>query len=93
MPANGGQGRPDLSNTAYLIDALKATGNDANPEAIKNALVFVNRCQNLESGHNDTPFANKINNGGFYHTPIPSQVSSCADRTTATVCRVHAHYL
>ncbi len=69
----GGQGRPDLSNTAYLIDALKATGNDADSEAIKNALVFVNRCQNLESGHNDTPFANKINDGGFYYTPIPGR--------------------
>jgi squalene-hopene/tetraprenyl-beta-curcumene cyclase len=69
----GGQGRPDLSNTAYLIDALKATGNDADSEAIKTALVFVNRCQNLESGHNDTPFANKINDGGFYYTPIPGR--------------------
>jgi squalene-hopene/tetraprenyl-beta-curcumene cyclase len=69
----GGQGRPDLSNTAYLIDALKATGNDADSEAIKNALVFVNRCQNLESGFNDTPFANKINDGGFYYTPLPGR--------------------
>jgi squalene-hopene/tetraprenyl-beta-curcumene cyclase len=54
----GGQGRPDLSNTAYLIDALKSTGNGADSEAIKNALVFVSRCQNLESPHNATPFAN-----------------------------------
>jgi squalene-hopene/tetraprenyl-beta-curcumene cyclase len=69
----GGQGRPDLSNTAYLIDALKATGNGPESEAIKNALTFVSRCQNLESGYNDTPFANKINDGGFYYTPIPGR--------------------
>jgi squalene-hopene/tetraprenyl-beta-curcumene cyclase len=69
----GGQGRPDLSNTAYLIDALKATGNGPETEAVKNALIFVNRCQNLESGYNDTPFANKINDGGFYYTPIPGR--------------------
>jgi squalene-hopene/tetraprenyl-beta-curcumene cyclase len=69
----GGQGRPDLSNTAYLIDALKATGNGPESEAIKNALVFVSRCQNLESGYNDTPFANKINDGGFYYAPIPGR--------------------
>lgn len=51
----------------------KATGNDADSEAIKNALVFVNRCQNLESGFNDTPFANKINDGGSYYTPRPGR--------------------
>jgi squalene-hopene/tetraprenyl-beta-curcumene cyclase len=69
----GGQGRPDLSNTAYLIDALKATGNGPESEAIKNALVFVSRCQNLESPHNTTPFAAKINDGGFYYTPVPGR--------------------
>ena len=67
----GGQGRPDLSNTAYLIDALKSTGNGPDSDAIKNALLFVSRCQNLESPHNTTPFAAKINDGGFYYTPIP----------------------
>jgi squalene-hopene/tetraprenyl-beta-curcumene cyclase len=69
----GGQGRPDLSNTAYLIDALKSTGNGPESEAIKNALIFVSRCQNLESPHNTTPFAAKINDGGFYYTPIPGR--------------------
>jgi len=69
----GGQGRPDLSNTAYLIDALKATGNGPDSEAMKNALVFVSRCQNLASEHNTTPFAGKINDGGFYYTPFPGR--------------------
>jgi squalene-hopene/tetraprenyl-beta-curcumene cyclase len=69
----GGQGRPDLSNTAYLIDALKSTGNSPDTEAIKNALTFVSRCQNLESEHNTTPFASKINDGGFYYSPIPGR--------------------
>jgi squalene-hopene/tetraprenyl-beta-curcumene cyclase len=69
----GGQGRPDLSNTAYLIDALKSTGNGADSEAIQNALVFVSRCQNLYSEHNRTPFADKINDGGFYYTPVPGR--------------------
>ena len=31
------------------------------------ALVFVSRCQNLESEHNTTAFAAKINDGGFYY--------------------------
>jgi hypothetical protein len=61
--------RPDLSNTSFLVDALKATGNDANSEALQRALSFVSRCQNLESPHNTTPFSAKVNDGGFYYTP------------------------
>ncbi|TXT25556.1 MAG: squalene-hopene cyclase [Planctomycetota bacterium] len=36
---------------------------------MKNALVFVSRCQNLESEFNTTEFATKVNDGGFYYTP------------------------
>jgi squalene-hopene/tetraprenyl-beta-curcumene cyclase len=32
-------------------------------------LVFVSRCQNLESENNTTPFAAKNPDGGFYYTP------------------------
>jgi len=66
----GGESRPDLSNTAFLIDALKSTGAGADDEAIQQALAFVSRCQNLDSEHNTTPFAGKVNDGGFYYTPI-----------------------
>jgi squalene-hopene/tetraprenyl-beta-curcumene cyclase len=65
----GGKKRPDLSNTQFFIDALQATGNDANSDAIKKALVFVSRCQNLETENNATPFAAKNPDGGFYYTP------------------------
>lgn len=67
----GGDSRPDLSNTAFLVDAIKARGADADDEAIQKALAFVSRCQNLESEHNTTPFAAKINDGGFYYTCVP----------------------
>lgn len=60
--------RPDLSNTSFLIDALKACGNGPEDEAIQKALIFVSRCQNLETEHNTTPFATKIRDGGFYYT-------------------------
>lgn len=65
----GGKKRPDLSNTQFFIDALKATGNGPDSEAMQRALQFVSRCQNLESGHNTTPFAAKNPDGGFYYTP------------------------
>ena len=64
----GGKSRPDLSNTAFLVDALKSCGAAADDPAIQKALVFASRCQNLESEHNTTPFASKINDGGFYYT-------------------------
>jgi squalene-hopene/tetraprenyl-beta-curcumene cyclase len=66
----GGPGRPDLSNTAFFIDALKSLGAGGDDQAIQNALTFVNRCQNLESEHNSTEYANKINDGGFYYSPL-----------------------
>jgi squalene-hopene/tetraprenyl-beta-curcumene cyclase len=73
-PNYGGAGygrskRPDLSNTSFLLDALKSAGAGPDDEAVQKALVFVSRCQNLESEFNTTPFAAKVNDGGFYYTP------------------------
>ena len=75
--------RPDLSNTSFLVDALRAAGNASNSEAMQRALVFVSRCQNLEGAHNTTPFAAKINDGGFYYTPAAGGTSQAGtDETT-----------
>ena len=64
----GKNSRPDLSNTVFMIEALKDTGLPADDEAYKKALVFVSRCQNLKSEANDQPWAGKINDGGFIYT-------------------------
>ena len=79
-PNYGGAGygrseRPDLSNTSFLIDALKAAGNSPQDEAMQRALIFVSRCQNLESPHNTTKFAAKNPDGGFYYTPAAGGTS------------------
>jgi len=73
-PAWGGGGygshqRPDLSNTQYLVEALKKAGVKEDDEAMKNIRVFVSRTQNLETSANDTKFSGLINDGGFYYTP------------------------
>ncbi|MCC7473987.1 MAG: terpene cyclase/mutase family protein [Pirellulales bacterium] len=64
----GSHERPDLSNTSFLIEALKAVGRGDEDPAIQKALIFVSRCQNLESPSNTTAFAGKVNDGGFYYT-------------------------
>ena len=71
----GSKSRPDLSNTQFLLEALKASGAGADDPAIQKALVFVSRCQNLETEHNRTPFAAKVNDGGFYYTPAAGGAS------------------
>lgn len=74
-PKFGGAGygrtgdRPDLSNTVFFLDALKAAGAKSDDPAVQKALVFLSRCQNLETEHNTTKFSSLVNDGGFYYTP------------------------
>ncbi|MDR0390580.1 MAG: terpene cyclase/mutase family protein [Planctomycetaceae bacterium] len=76
----GGDTRPDLSNTQFFLDALKATGKNSDDPAIQKALIFVSRNQNLESEHNKLPFAAKNPDGGFIYT---STTGSSSAGTTA----------
>jgi squalene-hopene/tetraprenyl-beta-curcumene cyclase len=83
--AYGGAGyglskRPDLSNTGFLVEALRAAGTGPDDEAMKKALVFISRCQNLESEYNTTEFAAKNPDGGFYYT-VAAGGSSMAGKT------------
>ncbi len=74
-----GKGRPDLSNTHFLVEALQAAGVPKDDPAMKRAVIFVSRCQNLPSEHNDLPFAKKVaedDKGGFIYTPIGGGQSS-----------------
>jgi len=60
--------RPDLSNTQMFLDALQAAGVPKDDPALKKALIFVSRCQNLKGEHNDQPWAGKINDGSFIYS-------------------------
>ena len=66
----GNDGRADLSNTEFLIEALRITSKGADDQAIQKAIVFVSRCQNLESEHNESPKVPKNPDGGFYYTAV-----------------------
>ncbi len=72
--------RPDLSNTSFLMDALKACGRGPEDEAMKKAMIFVSRCQNLETEYNTTPFPAKNPDGGFYYT-CAAEGGSAAGKT------------
>lgn len=65
----GKKSRPDLSNTQFMVEALRTVGTSENDPAIQRALAFVSRTQNLPGPHNTAPFAEKNPDGGFYYTP------------------------
>lgn len=71
----GSHQRPDLSNTQFFLEALKTAGLKEDDPAIQKALTFVSRAQNLETQYNTTPFAAKVNDGGFYYTPAAGGTS------------------
>jgi squalene-hopene/tetraprenyl-beta-curcumene cyclase len=72
--------RPDLSNTQTFLDALKAAGVSKDDPAVKNALVFVNRCQNIKGETNDRPWAKLIDDGSFIYTPATGGATKVVDQ-------------
>ena len=62
----GAQGRPDLSNAAIAVEALKDGGLDEKDPAYQNAIKFVTRMQNL-SETNPSDWA--TDDGGFIYSP------------------------
>jgi squalene-hopene/tetraprenyl-beta-curcumene cyclase len=68
------KGRADLSNSGFSVEALLAAGLSKDDPAVKNALKFISRCQNLPGEKNDQPFAKKAmpdDKGGFTYDPTP----------------------
>jgi hypothetical protein len=67
-----GKERPDLSNTQYFIDALIDAGIPKDDPAIKRALIFVSKCQNLPGEANKAEWAKNASaddKGGFIYNP------------------------
>jgi squalene-hopene/tetraprenyl-beta-curcumene cyclase len=60
--------RPDLSNTAFFLEALKTAGVSKDDPSFKKAAVFVSRCQNFASEANKAAWAAKTNDGSFIYT-------------------------
>jgi len=79
------KGRPDLSNTHFMVEALLAAGVSKDDPSIKKALTFISRSQNLQSEFNDQPFATKTSDddkGGFVYN-LSDQDNEKSDKRTA----------
>ena len=79
-----GKGRPDLSNTQFFVEALLASGATKDDPAVKKALTFISRSQNLPGEFNDQPFAAKATEdeqGGFVYNPT-DQANAKSDKRT-----------
>lgn len=62
----GKHGRPDISNTGFMLEALYDSGYDCESPTFQRAMVFMSRLQGAET--NDL-FADQIvNNGGFIYS-------------------------
>ncbi len=62
----GDRGRPDLSNTQTMLDALYEAGVSPDDPAVQRTLAFVSRAQNLRAT-NSASWAG--DDGGFVYTP------------------------
>lgn len=77
--------RPDLSNTQFFLDALTAAGASKSDPAFRKALVFVSRCQNFKSEHNDQPWAGTINDGSFIYSAAGGGSTRTTDEPGSTL--------
>ena len=89
----GGQGygkhkRPDASNTSFFLDALKEAQPEGNSKAIRNAVVFMSRCQNLPSQYNDAEFARVVGDddlGGMVYSAVGTGESKAENKPDTPV--------
>lgn len=76
--------RPDTSNTGFFVEALMAAGVGKDDPAMKNAIAFLSRAQNLPGEFNDQPFAQKVtenDKGGFVYNPFDQSAEKSDKRT------------
>jgi len=70
----GKNNRPDMSNTQFCLDALKAAGIAKDSDVWARAVVFVSRSQD-RSESNDKAFAGQDDGGGVY-SPVETKAET-----------------
>jgi squalene-hopene/tetraprenyl-beta-curcumene cyclase len=66
----GRHGRPDLSNLAVFLQAMRDAGVSSEDPAFKDALVFLRRVQ-MHGDLNEMPYAKGSEQGGFVYATTP----------------------
>jgi hypothetical protein len=69
----GARGGPDMSNTHFFVEALLAGGASRDDPAVKKALAFLGRSQNLPGEFNDQEYVKAVadeDRGGFVYNPL-----------------------
>jgi squalene-hopene/tetraprenyl-beta-curcumene cyclase len=77
--------RPDTSNSHFTVEALLAAGLSKDDPAIKDAILFLSKCQNLPGEANKLEYAKKTtpdDKGGFIYNPFDAG-SKKSDRVTS----------
>ncbi len=75
----GKWGRPDLSNTQMMLDALHDAQVSADDPAVQRALVFLTRTQNLPATNSVAWVEAGSKDGGFIYTPANGGESFASD--------------
>lgn len=75
----GGGGRPDMSNTQMMLDALYEAGLSPDEPAFQRALLFASRTQNLKAANKSDWAAAGANDGGFIYSPANGGESMASD--------------
>lgn len=81
-----GKGRPDLSNAHFFVEAMIAAGVPKDDPALRDAIVFLSRCQNLPGEVQKLPWAAKASasdKGGFVYNPLEDKSGKKSERVTA----------
>jgi len=70
----GRNGRPDMSNTQFFLQAFRDAGVSSEDEAVQRALVFLSRTQ-MDDRVNDRDYAEGSRQGGFIYATVPNAES------------------
>ena len=66
----GRHGRPDMSNTQFLVQAFHDAGVDPDDEAFQRAVAFLDKCRNVDANNTYSPGALSNDGGMIYSTSI-----------------------
>lgn len=82
-----GKGRPDLSNAHFFVEAMLSAGVPKDDPALRNAIIYMSRCQNLPGEVQKLGWATKTSDadkGGFVYNSLEDKSGKKSERVTPT---------